>query len=154
MLTVMLRLNKSEANGTYRYLVQCDCGEAKTASTGSLRYGRTKSCGCLQRRKGACSPAYKHGRSKTKDYYNELAIKQNYGIEYADYLAMMEAQENKCAICGESPRNDGRKKRLNIDHCHTTGAVRGLLCNACNRGLGFFRDNRDTLQNAINYLAR
>jgi hypothetical protein len=46
----------------------------------------------------------------------------------------------------------GRKLRLNVDHCHVTGKVRGILCNSCNNGLGRFRDNPDLLLKAADYL--
>ena len=58
---------------------------------------------------------------------------------------MIEAQQNLCLIC--------RMKEPNtIDHCHTTSKVRGLLCDPCNKGLGFFRDSISSLKNAIEYL--
>ena len=50
-----------------------------------------------------------------------------------------------CQICGG-------KQRLSIDHDHKTGLVRGLLCSPCNAGLGFFKDNIKTMENAIKYL--
>lgn len=55
-----------------------------------------------------------------------------------------------CAICGSAPK--GKKKVLALDHCHSTGELRGLLCSACNVGLGFFRDNAKLLRSAIKYL--
>ncbi len=56
-----------------------------------------------------------------------------------------------CEICGtQRPKH----KRLCIDHCHTTGKVRGLLCDMCNKMLGHVNDNVNTLENAINYLRK
>ncbi|WP_225102842.1 endonuclease domain-containing protein [Streptomyces sp. CoH27] len=52
---------------------------------------------------------------------------------------------------GPSPRNGGQ---INVDHCHRTSKVRGLLCRACNLGIGHFDDNLDVLRNAIVYLQR
>ena len=46
------------------------------------------------------------------------------------------------------------KRRLCVDHCHTTGNVRGLLCDTCNTALGKFRDNIDLLNEAIKYLKK
>mgnify|MGYP000094078581 FL=1 len=63
---------------------------------------------------------------------------------------MLEAQDYKCAICGNEDEVEGR--RLAIDHCHSTGDVRGLLCGKCNRGLGLFYDNQELLNKAIQYL--
>lgn len=55
---------------------------------------------------------------------------------------------NYCQICNQT---DSRRK-LSIDHDHVTGKIRGLLCDACNKGLGLFKDNKDLLENAKNYL--
>lgn len=152
MLTALYKTGRKTENGQYFWMCRCDCGNETEVRIGNIRFGRTKSCGCLQRRKGEDAPAYKHGRSRTKDYYNELVIKQNYGIEYSDYLNMVEVHDNKCAICGAEAPTEGHKKRLNIDHCHETGQVRGLLCDLCNRALGLMRDNTEFLSNAIKYL--
>jgi len=62
------------------------------------------------------------------------------------YNEMYKSQNGKCLICGT------KKKQLNIDHCHSTGKVRGLLCFKCNVGIGFFKDNIKILKKAIKYL--
>ena len=65
-----------------------------------------------------------------------------------DYNLLAEVQGNKCAICGTAPTN----KKLDLDHCHETKKIRGLLCNNCNRGLGHFKDNPELLRKAIDYI--
>lgn len=80
---------------------------------------------------------------------------RTYGITYKDYLGMLEAQEEKCALCGNEGfvmDKEKHKLKLVVDHCHTTGKVRGLLCHNCNRGLGLFKDNLTTLNKAMEYL--
>ena len=72
---------------------------------------------------------------------------KKYGITYDDYLNMLDAQDNRCAIC-----NDEFIKRPYIDHDHETGRVRGLLCGGCNAVLGRFKDKEATLLWAIEYL--
>ncbi len=88
--------------------------------------------------------------------------KKRYGITQEEFLAMLEAQDHKCAICRREitfggGRISGKQKDQNsgsVDHCHDSNKVRGLLCNGCNVGLGYFEDNPDTLRAAIDYLAR
>jgi len=75
--------------------------------------------------------------------------KRLYGITILDYYRMLKEQEEKCAICGTT---EIKRKAFDVDHCHITKTVRGLLCNNCNRGLGHFQDNINILKNAIKYL--
>ena len=72
---------------------------------------------------------------------------RKYGIGAAAYDSMIEAQDGKCAICM-------RPVQLVVDHCHTSGAVRGLLCGSCNTAIGMFEEQIDSLTNAIAYLER
>lgn len=76
-----------------------------------------------------------------------------HGITKAQYDGLFEKQGGCCAICGIHESLAGIKK-LAIDHCHTEGHVRGLLCARCNTGLGQFRDSKDLLAKAIEYLRR
>lgn len=76
----------------------------------------------------------------------------NYGLTEEDYFQMLEQQEGKCAIC--STPTTSFTKALAVDHCHTTGQVRGLLCPLCNKGLGLFRDKISFLQRATDYLKK
>ncbi|TMD23132.1 MAG: hypothetical protein E6I99_07910 [Chloroflexi bacterium] len=68
---------------------------------------------------------------------------------------MLAAQNTLCAIC-RCPSNStykGRMRQLGVDHDHLTGQIRGLLCNGCTAGLGYFRNNPDFLLAAAQYLA-
>lgn len=78
-------------------------------------------------------------------------LKKHYGISLADYTAMLEAQDNRCAICRKT--HDGNFA-LAVDHCHDSKAVRGLLCTNCNRGLGHFKDDPALLERAAQYLRK
>lgn len=85
----------------------------------------------------------------------EYKLKTQYGLSLEDYADMYVLQQGRCAIClqEETARsNKGYVKSLAVDHCHTTGAVRGLLCNKCNVGIGYLDDNIIILHNAIKYL--
>ena len=72
---------------------------------------------------------------------------QRYGITNDDYEAILKQQGEGCAIC-----HTAFKETPCIDHCHTTGEMRGLLCDQCNRGLGYFKDSINSLTEAIEYL--
>lgn len=85
------------------------------------------------------------------EYFRYKVIKSNYGLEKDEYLALVEKQNNLCAICFQ-PETDKVKKFLSVDHDHTTGKVRGLLCSRCNKSIGAFEDNVVFLSNAIKYL--
>jgi hypothetical protein len=68
-------------------------------------------------------------------------LKQKYGITQNDYDKMLNLQNNKCAICSRDMGQCG--KIFCVDHNHTTGKVRGLLCDPCNYGLGFYEKHKD-----------
>jgi hypothetical protein len=69
------------------------------------------------------------------------------GVTIADYDRMLEAQHGVCAICGNPPKT----RRLDVDHDHKTGRVRGLLCHRCNRTLASWITD-DWLRKALGYL--
>lgn len=86
-------------------------------------------------------------RAKAKGY----DLKRHFGMTLEDYYAMLDRQGGGCAICGEE---DPYFKHMAVDHCHETGKVRGILCCACNRALGGFKDKVEILERAIAYLKR
>jgi hypothetical protein len=74
---------------------------------------------------------------------------RKYGSTRETIQSMMSDQKNVCAIC-ENPFKNAND--THIDHCHSTGRIRGILCSACNHGLGKFRDNPDYLRAAAAYV--
>ncbi|UZZ63886.1 recombination endonuclease VII [Pseudomonas phage PSV6] len=82
------------------------------------------------------------------------ALKKSYGITWDQYIGMFEAQNGECAICTHPvhPMHENRYLVGCVDHCHTTGKVRGILCFDCNVGLGKFFDKTASLRAAIAYL--
>lgn len=97
-------------------------------------------------------------KERSKENRHRWALANTYGITPEEYTQRLEAQGGVCAICGlEEPNEHGRTRtrfRLAVDHCHTTGRVRGLLCQKCNRAIGLLHDNTDLLRKAIGYLER
>lgn len=65
-----------------------------------------------------------------------------------EYRDMFERQEGFCAIC-QHPQGE---RALAVDHNHETNQIRGLLCDRCNRGIGYFRDDPELLIEASIYL--
>jgi hypothetical protein len=92
---------------------------------------------------------------RTKEELAYLAkirmLKHRYGLSYEEYLNMYREQEGLCKICFAS-KELGGTKGLVVDHCHTTGKVRGLLCHACNSAIGKLKENEDIINNALKYL--
>jgi hypothetical protein len=86
----------------------------------------------------------------------ESIIKANYGITKIQYEIMLKQQNGVCKICKLPEKCIHHKtkkiKQLAIDHCHKTGKIRGLLCNQCNRLLGYAKDSIELLESAIKYL--
>ena len=70
------------------------------------------------------------------------------GLTLDQYHAKAEAQDFACAICGDD------SKPLRIDHCHTHGNARGLLCDGCNTGIGLFKESESRLTKAQEYLRK
>ena len=78
---------------------------------------------------------------------------RRYGITPAQYLALLSAQDGKCAICrSDSAGGPTKNDTWMIDHDHATGAVRGLLCCQCNFVLGYAKDSVEVLGSAIEYI--
>lgn len=133
-----------------------DCGETKPSA-----FALHKQRG-LQHQCKECRAAYNRQHYlNNKELYKESArlrrlrvdvrdekLKRAYGISGTDYERILEKQGGVCAICGSAPH----KKRLAVDHCHKTGAVRGLLCSICNVAVGLLKDDPELIENALNYL--
>ena len=85
--------------------------------------------------------------------YRNAELQRRYGITQQDYEVMIAEQNNQCAICNATePGGRHNSGYFVVDHCHTTGKVRKLLCHNCNTALGLVGDNVDTLHKMINYL--
>lgn len=89
---------------------------------------------------------YRRKKESTDESKNRHLL-QRYGISLDEYRNLLEGQGGLCLIC-----NIKSNYKLHVDHCHTTGKVRGLLCGSCNRALGLLKDNTMFLLKAIEYL--
>jgi hypothetical protein len=95
-------------------------------------------------------------RKRKPHIIKSIDLKKRFGISLEDYQLMLNNQNNVCAICGQPEKSvDYRTKKVRsmaVDHCHTSGKIRGLLCSDCNTALGLFRENIDFMKSAIKYL--
>lgn len=91
-------------------------------------------------------------KKKRKKLYNRIdSILRTYNLTEDEFLNKFKELNGCCEICGKKFK---RKREVFIDHSHTTGKVRGLLCSTCNTALGFFYDNLNFLNSAIDYLKK
>lgn len=127
------------------------CKEDKPLSEYHKRANRP--CGV----KSQCKECYKNYPAKLKrrdNYMREYDLFKSYKISLEEYEKMLKQQNNCCKICNINigTLHNKRKKNFCVDHCHSTGKIRGLLCDSCNKGIGFFNDNTSLLEKAILYL--
>ena len=140
------------------------------AGWGVVRFKQGNQCGHPERRhyaKGLCRECYqgtdqhkqqrhdyyKRNRERYRQYHRDQQERWSreaarYGVSREALRQMWEAQDGKCAICGDPPQ----QKRLAVDHCHATGKVRALLCHRCNGAVGMMRDDPALLERAAQYI--
>lgn len=98
----------------------------------------------------AYSKEYLKRKPPPPDEVRRRKLKHKYGITLADYDFIFEQQEGRCKTCGRHQVEFS--KRLAVDHCHTTGKIRGLLCDQCNQALGLVKEKVNTLEQMIAYI--
>ena len=101
-------------------------------------------------RKQRQDPEYRARRKAARKpiYSMRYRLKKEFGLTVEDYEQLHETQGGKCAVCGR-PENG---RRLDVDHCHTTGKIRGLLCNPCNQSLGLLGESPERIKGLLAYL--
>ena len=133
------------------------------------KYGSDKTAPCHPGRKlydrdrGLCEscyhkwlrehdPKYKEKEkvryARTKEHRQAVRRKRLYGIDPDVTASILERQNGLCDICGKV------MGKPSLDHNHSTGKMRAFLCDHCNRGLGYFRDDIEIMLNACLYLER
>ena len=126
--------------------------------------GKCSECGTGTTKKAAircakCNYAFKKVHADLKKYRADWHRLKKYGLTAEEFEAFWIVFRGKCGIC----KNDlklpiqSRGQPLDVvavDHDHVTGQVRGLLCNACNKGLGLFKDNPEIMKNAIRWVSK
>ncbi len=106
--------------------------------------------------KAANPEALAQSRKDTRDSLKikKKRLKFEYGLSWEDFIELYESQGAACKICRTplSTVPEEGKKVACVDHHHETGAIRGLLCNPCNRGIGYLKDSPTILRLAAEYL--
>jgi len=97
-----------------------------------------------------CAECNRDVAIKRKEVLKWTRIKKIYGISKTDFFEMLDSQNSMCSICKTELTNSN----THIDHCHSSGSVRSLLCGRCNQGLGLFSESEQILFKAIEYLQR
>lgn len=123
-------------------LFQCTkCKEKKTALNFSYRRNTEK-------------PTLNTSVCKTCN--NDRLRIRKFGVDPITYFSMLDKQDEKCAICriDYEDAHERYGKIFAVDHCHSTGKVRALLCVKCNNGLGAFEDNPDWMRLAAEYVEK
>lgn len=137
------------------------CGKCRETKALSEFSRRSSSKDGLQSQCKACNHAWQTANpEKRRDTWNRYRrsayMKQKYGLTIEEYWSLYRRQNERCAICGvhgdDAGQHTVQQLPLHVDHDHETGAVRGLLCRLCNMGLGSFRDSREALLAALDYL--
>lgn len=125
-------------NGDVTYFTGKPCNKGHI----SVRFTLTSNC-------KECQQNY------AKEHQTRLHLKKRFNISERDYDLILEKQNGVCAICKEDEKViDGQSKKLkplSVDHCHETGKIRGLLCTACNTGIGLLKHEPYLLLNAAKY---
>lgn len=127
-----------------------DCGlEAFTEEDLSLfrtdntmKYNRANLCKVCNYKR----PYNRNEENRLNHYY-----KKTYGMSLQNVKDTINQQNNKCKICGKE-EGASRMEKFVVDHCHTKGNVRGIICGKCNTALGLVNDDTTILQNMISYL--
>lgn len=131
-LLTQFHKNKNEADGLQRTCIECDKKRKKEYYT---------------------TP---RAKAIARHTFLKNFLKRTYGITLKDYKQMLKNQDGKCAICKKEESltdfRSGKVRMLAVDHCHSSGQVRSLLCRRCNQVLGVVKDDIDLLSTMIDYL--
>lgn len=123
----------------------------RTASKDGLRV-QCRLCASVYNRERFLDPI-NVAKKTERNFRNNL---KKFGLTPETFEAIVVVQSNLCKICGnpETRKNhiSGKTLRLAVDHCHTTGKVRGLLCSKCNRSIGLLGDDYESVLRAAEYL--
>ncbi len=95
---------------------------------------------------------YRSNKNGLRDRIAREGVRRRYGLKVGEYDQLFKKQKGCCAIC--DTHQEKILRRLDVDHCHETGKIRGLLCLNCNRGMGLLKDDLTILKRVVRYLQK
>lgn len=125
--------------------LKINCSVCKVDKDKSEFYRRRKTKSSLQTLCKTCKKLQNCSYKRSNSKYLKYNLKHKYNLTVDEYNSLVDKHGSKCAICR---KDDGR---LCIDHCHSTGKVRGILCNRCNTSLHLI-ENHNLHSRALKYL--
>jgi hypothetical protein len=150
-------IDKNRKDGRYCYCKLCVCKLSENHyKTNSEKYLAKQKEYRINNKDKISKYAKEYGE-KNKDKRKDNKLNRTYGISLEEYKIMAYKQSGVCLICGKEPienGNNGTNNILVVDHNHTTGKVRGLLCGKCNKAIGLLHDDISILKSAIEYLEK
>jgi hypothetical protein len=133
-----------------RYLCK-ECMAVRRKEYRSLESTKAAEREYRKRNKFRDAPRISNWARKHKDLLKNRRLVKVYGIDMAWFSSQYSKQGGACAIC-KCAIDAIPTRYTHVDHDHATGVVRGILCQACNKGLGLFHDSSDALIRASEYL--
>lgn len=104
-------------------------------------------------KKGDMHRAYERDYRATRaDIMREQERARRYNMTVDELRELFDSHDGTCGICGGNDPHDGRWGQWSVDHCHSTGRVRGILCGKCNKSIGLMADDPARLRAAAAYL--
>ena len=120
----------------------------KTCTLASKKASRERHPTTFEQRKAYVQKYKSRHPDRVKASYRKQSLRKNFGITPEEYDSLLLTQNGVCAACHEPPG----KKMLAVDHCHTKGHVRGLLCGNCNTAAGLLKEDRSRFESLMEYL--
>jgi hypothetical protein len=126
------------------------CDQTKPIAAFGKRQERANGKAVRSRCKECESILHREWRLSNPNSSRYRNLKSKYGISATDYMVILDSQDGVCAICRGDSNPSGHM--LSVDHDHSTGMIRGLLCKKCNTGIGNLNDDPRLIARALEYL--
>lgn len=139
-------------NKVLRVCTACQMAKSVTEFNADFRSGRGSASSCKPCHKLYFAKWQKRKLAGENTSPRSAELKRSFGLSETEFWGLFNQQNSGCAICGVEFEARLPNKKINVDHDHKTGKVRGLLCTPCNFGIGCFRDQPSLLMKAIGYL--